>query len=167
MLIHDLVIERCFHHLTIKDKTAYKPRVSNLLVLLCIFLTNQGIIRLQKKTKDSSSSIPTASGTTYPHFTQVPVVVVRLVLVSKLSAKDDAILPTLRTQKHTLIPCHLHRAQSDSYRLTRNLLNTKTLVLQCSHNRSPLDGTGESTTPADTNNLSMQVRAAPTILLIK
>lgn len=34
---------------------------------------------------------------THPHLAQIPVVVVRLILVSQLSAQDNAILPTLRT----------------------------------------------------------------------
>lgn len=40
---------------------------------------------------------------THPHLAQVPVVVIRLVLVGQLSAQDDAVLPTLRTKTHILM----------------------------------------------------------------
>lgn len=38
---------------------------------------------------------------THPHLAQVPVIVVGLVLVSQFSAQDDAVLPTLKAEKHT------------------------------------------------------------------
>lgn len=41
---------------------------------------------------------------THPHLAQIPVVVVRLILVGQLSAQNDAILPTLRTEAQT----HMH-----------------------------------------------------------
>lgn len=43
--------------------------------------------------------MPAAPLTAHPHFAQVPVVVVRLVLVGELPAEDDAVLPTLRFEK--------------------------------------------------------------------
>lgn len=42
---------------------------------------------------------------THPHLAQVPVVIVRLILVGQFSAQDDAVLPTLKTFKkkqHTI-----------------------------------------------------------------
>lgn len=36
---------------------------------------------------------------THPHLAQVPVVIVRLILVGQFSAQDDAVLPTLKTFK--------------------------------------------------------------------
>lgn len=47
---------------------------------------------------------------THPHFAQVPVVVVCLVLIGQLSAKDDTVLPAL----------HVIRAHQATFKFRNN-----------------------------------------------
>ena len=87
--------------------------------------------------------------TTHPHLAQVPVVVVRLVLVGQFPAQDDAVLPALKTREQTV-----NHPQHTAGK--RRKWGAKALQRCC--RRSPLGGSGESELEC---NLFMQVLYTP------
>lgn len=95
-----------------------------------------------------TSFIPDCIKTTHPHLAQVPVVIVGLILVSQLSAQDDAILPTLETHKHTffLFLSHCQAASAQSVRAARTQVRHQVALLSQQHWTQP--------PPAGTYNIS-------------
>lgn len=104
---------------------------------------------------------------THPHLAQVPVVVIRLVLVGQLSAQDDAVLPTLRTKTHihsgvvvlTVPRSKIHLSNNEAARHEGRIA----CAPQCSCYTAlrPLGGTNESTKSRRVKYINfMQVHAA-------
>lgn len=57
---------------------------------------------MEKQTAEDAMHVQhSAHALPYPHFAQVPVVIVALVLLCDLPAQDDAVLPALRANEHS------------------------------------------------------------------